>query len=104
MQRSIFCYGLIYSGKEIKMSFDSKNFSVMAYANGFTLWNYTTADTLESITASGYFNEIAPFARIGDMILTVAGAQSSVSPAIMAVTAIADGVVTASDFTTAAKA
>ena len=61
------------------MSFDSKNFSVMAYANGFTLWNYTTADTLESITASGYFNEIAPFARIGDMILTVAGAQSSVS-------------------------
>ena len=77
------------------MSFDSKNFSVMAYANGFTLWNYTTADTLESVTASGYFNEIAPFARIGDMILTVAGAQSSVSPAIMAVTAIADGVVTA---------
>ena len=53
---------------------------------------------------SGYFNEIAPFARIGDMILTVAEAQSSVSPAIMAVTAIADGVVTASDFTTAAKA
>ena len=86
------------------MSFDSKNFSVMAYANGFTLWNCTTADTLESVTASGYFNEIAPFARIGDMILTVAGAQSSVSPAIMAVTAIADGVVTASDFTTAAKA
>lgn len=31
------------------MSFDSKNFSVMAYANGFTLWNYTTADTLEAL-------------------------------------------------------
>lgn len=86
------------------MSFNSKNFSVMAYANGFTLWNYTTEDTLDTVKGSGYFNDIAPFARIGDMIMTVAGSASAVAPAIMAVTAIADNAVTVSDFTTAASA
>ena len=57
------------------MSFNSKNFSVMAYANGFTLWNYTTPDALTDVNTAGYFNDIAPFARIGDMVLTVAGAE-----------------------------
>lgn len=51
------------------MSYNSKNFSVMAYANGFTLWNYATSDTLAVVKGSGYFNEIAPFARVGDMVL-----------------------------------
>lgn len=83
------------------MSFNSKNFSVMAYANGFTLWNYTTSDALADIKADGYFNDIAPFARIGDMILTVAGSQSTVTPAILAVTAIDSGAVTIADFTSA---
>ena len=73
------------------MSFNSKNFSVMAYANGFTLWNYTTPDALTDVNTAGYFNDIAPFARIGDMVLTVAGAENAVSPAILAVTSIADG-------------
>lgn len=40
----------------------------MAYANGFTLWNYATSDTLAVVKGSGYFNEIAPFARVGDMV------------------------------------
>lgn len=82
------------------MSFSSKDFSVMAYANGFTLWNYTTTDALNDVKAENYFDDIAPFARIGDMILTVAEAQGTVSPAILAVTAIADSAVTVSDFTT----
>lgn len=86
------------------MSFDSKNFSVMAYANGFTLWNYTTANELTAVKGEGYFNDIAPFARIGDMILTVAGPQNAVTPAILAVTAIDGGVVTVADFTSASVA
>lgn len=60
------------------MAFNSKNFSVMAYANGFTLWNYQTPDTLETVTASGYFNEASAFARKGDMILTVANNSAAV--------------------------
>ncbi len=84
------------------MSFMSKDFSVIAYANGFTLWNYTTKDTLDTVKGANYFNDIAPFARIGDMILTVANNQSTIAPAILAVTAIADGVVSVSDFTSSA--
>ena len=83
------------------MSFMSKDFSVMAYANGFTLWNYTTADTLDSVKGANYFDDIAPFARVGDMILTVANNQSTVAPAILAVTSISSGTVSVSDFTTA---
>lgn len=81
------------------MAFNSKNFSVMAYANGFTLWNYNTPDSAETISAEGYFNETSPFARKGDMILVVANSEGAVSPAILAVTDIASGSVTVSDFT-----
>lgn len=84
------------------MSFMSKDFSVMAYANGFTLWNYTTSDALSAVKGANYFDDIAPFARQGDMILTVADNQSTVAPAILAVTSISEGAVTVSDFTSAA--
>ena len=30
----------------------------MAYANGFTLWNYTTPDALTDVNTAGYFNDI----------------------------------------------
>lgn len=83
------------------MSYNSKNFSVMAYANGFTLWNYSTPDTLADVTAAGYFNETAPFARIGDMILLNASTESSIEPAVMAVTAIADDTVTVANLAAA---
>lgn len=73
------------------MAFNSKNFSVMAYANGFTLWNYQTPDTLETVTASGYFNEASAFARKGDMILTVANNSAAVAPAILVVSDLAAG-------------
>lgn len=76
----------------------------MAYANGFTLWNYTTPDALSDVNAEGYFNDIAPFARIGDMVLTITGAEETITPAILAVTSIADGAVAVSDFTSASAA
>ena len=74
--------------------FDSKNFSVMSYANGFTLWNYSTKDTLTQVKAAGYFNETSPFARRGDMILINASVASSLEPAILSVSSNAEGVVT----------
>ena len=36
------------------MSLNSSNLSVLAYANNFTLWHYTTVDA--SVTSGGYFN------------------------------------------------
>ena len=51
------------------MAFESKNLSVLAYSNGFTLWHYTTVDTAADVDASGYFNDAADMLRTGDMIM-----------------------------------
>ena len=40
------------------MAFQNKNLSVIAYANGFTLWHYSAAETLATITANGPFRTI----------------------------------------------
>ena len=51
------------------MAFDSQNLSVLAYANGFTLWHYkSTADTLATLTGSGYFNNASDMLRLGDTL------------------------------------
>lgn len=86
------------------MAYDSKNFSVMAYANGFTLWNYSSEDDLNTIKGGGYFNDIAPFARKGDMILTNAGTASTLEPAVLSVSSIEDGTVTVAALATSAAA
>ena len=52
------------------MAFSSKNLSVLAYANGFTLWHYTTVDLATDVDTSGYFNDATDIVRVGDMILT----------------------------------
>ena len=85
------------------MAYNNKNFSVMAYANGFTLWNFQTADALTAVKGSGYFNESAPFIRKGDMILAMAGTSGTLAPAILYVGNVADGVVTVADVYTASE-
>ncbi len=84
------------------MSYNAKNFSVMAYANGFTLWNYSTEDDLTAVKGSGYFNEIAPFARKGDMILANTSVESTLAPAILSVVSVEDGAVSVSALAPAA--
>ncbi|MFV0627159.1 MAG: hypothetical protein ACK5N8_07410 [Alphaproteobacteria bacterium] len=84
------------------MSFKNQDFSVIAYANGFTLWNYQTADALADVKTVNYFNDVATFARKGDMILTVANSAAVPAPAIFIISAIENGVVTVVDFTTKA--
>ena len=50
------------------MSYNSNNLSVLAYANNFTLWHYTTVDA--SVTGAGYFNSAADMLRVNDLIIT----------------------------------
>ncbi len=50
------------------MAFASKDLSVLAYANNFTLWHYTTPDA--SGTTGGYFNSAAGMLRVNDLIIT----------------------------------
>lgn len=51
------------------MAFESKNLSVLAYSNGFTLWHYTTPDSAADVDTSGYFNTAADMLRAGDMVM-----------------------------------
>lgn len=55
------------------MSFETRNLSVLAYANGFTLWHYkASADTQAEIAAQGFFDEGATMLADGDMVLVSA--------------------------------
>jgi hypothetical protein len=51
------------------MAFQNKNLSVIAYANGFTLWHYKANETMTAISTSGYFSPVATLMRTGDIIL-----------------------------------
>jgi len=50
--------------------FAIRNLSVLAYANGFTLWHYKSEkDRLAEITKLGYFNEAEDMLTKGDIII-----------------------------------
>jgi hypothetical protein len=61
------------------MAFNARELSVLAYANGFTLWHYRTADPSASLTeeagippspiVSGYFAAAGELLRPGDQII-----------------------------------
>ena len=55
------------------MSFAVRNLSVLAYANGFTLWHYkTNGDALPSVQKPGYFDDAVDMLASGDMLLVSA--------------------------------
>jgi hypothetical protein len=51
------------------MAFVSKDLSVLSYANGFTLWHYTTADAAAVVDSAGYFNDASHMLRAGDILV-----------------------------------
>ncbi len=52
------------------MSFAIRNLSVLAYAQGFTLWHYKAgAGSLADIAVDGFFNAAADMLAIGDMLM-----------------------------------
>lgn len=52
------------------MAFAIRNLSVLAYANGFTLWHYKGgSDTLATIGAAGFLNAAGAMINAGDMIM-----------------------------------
>ena len=49
------------------MAYKAQNLSVIAYANGFTLWHYrTTEDAFTTIDTTGYFDKASEMLRVGD--------------------------------------
>ena len=49
------------------MTYKASDLSVLAYANSFTLWHYTTVDA--AVTGTGYFNSAADMLRVNDLII-----------------------------------
>ena len=60
------------------MAFQNKNLSVIAYANGFTLWHYAASETMATITASGYFNIVRTLMNPGDVIIINGSDKTSI--------------------------
>ena len=70
------------------MAFQNKNLSVIAYANGFTLWHYKANETLTAITTAGYFSSVHTLMNTGDIML-INGSNGTTIKSI----AVADGAV-----------
>jgi hypothetical protein len=52
------------------MAFTVRNLSVLAYAQGFTLWHYASkGDPLADVAGQGFFNPAADLLAGGDMML-----------------------------------
>ena len=51
------------------MTYDPKNLSVLAYANGFTLWHYRTTSPMSVVTQTNAFDAARDVLRGGDIIL-----------------------------------
>lgn len=55
------------------MVFAVRNLSVLAYANGFTLWHYKAGkDRLEAVASGNYFSDAADMLAVGDMMMITA--------------------------------
>jgi hypothetical protein len=81
------------------MAFNAKDLSVLAYANGFTLWHYATTDLSAEVDTSGYLNDAADIVRVGDMILANTDTGGTPASGIFLVNANAAGVVDLADMT-----
>ena len=53
---------------------NSKNLSVLAYSNGFTIWHYKSAEPIDAAAGAGYFDGVKNIFNPGDIIyITHAG-------------------------------
>lgn len=63
--------------------YDKNNLSVLAYANGFTLWHYITPDVAQKVSAPNYFNTASDMLRVGDMIMVNTDSYTEPSGAVL---------------------
>ena len=82
------------------MAFEPRDLSVLAYANGFTLWHYRTSDQRAVLTddagcrpgpANGYFAAANELLRRGDQIVVSLDGGNRPAIANLVVTAVRPG-------------
>lgn len=81
------------------MAFVSKDLSVLSYANGFTLWHYTTVDTAAAVDSAGYFNDAAHMLRTGDILVANVDTDGTPGAGLFLVSANTGGIVDVDDLT-----
>lgn len=81
------------------MAYNPKNLSVLAYANGFTLWHYTTADPADTVDTASYFDPAADMVRVGDMIMANVNTGAAPAAGMFVIRSNSGGVVNVSDLT-----
>ena len=60
------------------MGLVNKNLSVVAYANGFTIWHYKTADKLDDLMKNYFTGNVADLMNVNDMFIINAGDQNAI--------------------------
>ena len=83
------------------MAFQSKDLSVLAYANGFTLWHYTTVDMAATVDTARYFNTASDMIRVGDMMMANTDTDGILSSGLYMIKSNYAGNVTVIDMTAA---
>lgn len=59
--------------------FMNRNLSVVAYANGFTLWHYYAKEqSLKEVCEPDYFVKVRTLMNVGDIIIIVAADETSI--------------------------
>lgn len=76
------------------MAYQSKDLSVLAYANGFTLWHYASTDTASQVSAAAYFDDASDILRAGDLVLINADTDGTPETRLVGIAAITAGAVT----------
>ena len=62
------------------MAFDPLNLSVLAYANGFTLWHYkSAADAGNAVDTADYFLPAKDIVKVNDVIIYTATDRSGIT-------------------------
>jgi hypothetical protein len=77
------------------MAYEAKNLSVLAYANGFTLWHYTTGNA--TILSPGYFASASDMLRKGDLIIATVDAAGTPDAEMVVVRSASGGSVVVAD-------
>ena len=73
------------------MAFLARELSVLAYANGFTLWHYRT--TADDLLSPGYFDSAQELLREGDQIIANTASQEKPGLVNLVVTHVDDDAV-----------
>lgn len=81
------------------MAFKASDLSVLAYANNFTLWHYTTSDDTITIEGAGYFNNAADMLRVNDLMIVNSDTDGTPATKFYIVTGNSAGTVTVTVYT-----